>query len=290
MLRALGPVLLVSALSLSACSKPHEANEQPETTSGATEAPPAKSVAADTAEKGGTSIEAVQPRIAYDYQYGFRLPTDAIGSVQDEHVALCDRVGPAACRVVSLERSQTTGSEVLASLKLQVEADKARAFGAALVKSVDGAGGKAVDTSIKATDLSKDMVDTEARIKAKEAVIERLTTILRTRTGSVDQLVSAERAIGDAQQELDSARAWLAEAQSRVAMSTIEIGYSSTGVAGGSLSKVGSAIGDSAELFTTSLGALLRLLVMIAPWAALAGIGLWARLRYLRWRSARDAV
>lgn len=277
MFRAFWPVLLIPAIALSACSK------APTNGDSAPASPPAADVA-------GKTKDAIQPRIAYDYHYGFRLPTDAVGGVQEQHVALCDRAGAGVCRVIGMERSQTRGDEVFASLKLQIAAEKARSFGASLIGAVDGAKGKVTDTSIKATDLSKDMVDTAARIKAKEAVVDRLTTILRTRTGNVDQLVTAERAIGDAQEQLDAARAWMAEAQSRVTMSTIEIDYQSTGVAGGAFAKLGNAFGTSAELFTSSLSALIQFLIILAPWLALAGLALLGRARFRRWQARRQAV
>lgn len=224
------------------------------------------------------------PQIAYSYRYRFRLATDAVPRAQDAHVRMCDQLGPARCRVVEMARSAADGDYVHGSLKLQVAAPIARAFGGRLVAAVAGEGGETVDRGITGEDLSKQIVDTAARIRIKEALVDRLTVLLQTRSGNIAQAVEAERAVNAAQEELEQARAWLTEMRGRVAMSNFEIGYASGApLAGG---RIGSAFDEVGELFGTSVALIVRLVAALAPWALLAGLAWWAG-RVIRRRRAR---
>ena len=258
------------------------------------EAAPAARAAGAPGQAPAPETEAIAPalpRIAYVYRYNFRLPGAELARVQDAHLAICDRLGPARCRVLDMKREAGEAEYASGSLKLQVAAADARRVGAALGEPVVKAGGTLADSGIAAEDLSKQMIDTGARIRAKEQVILRLTEILRTRTGTVEQLVAAEKAISEAQEELDAARAWLAEMRVRVATSTVEIGYQSGSPAGGGFwNPVRDAFGSAAGMLGMSLAALVLAVVTLGPWALLiAAIVLALRSRRLRrwWRRVR---
>lgn len=231
------------------------------------------------------------PQIAYSYTYGYRLGAGDIAIVQRRHTALCDALGPTRCRVASLKRESGDGEFVRAELSLLVDARIARAFGERLDTAVTGAGGSATSRGIEAEDLSKDVVDTAAKIRGKEALSERLLLLLRNRTGKVGELVEAERAYAAAQEELDAARSWLAEMQGRVSMSRIDISYaSSIPVGGGALRPLRDSLAESGQVFGRSLAALLTFTLILLPWALLFGAALFAvrRLRrHLGWRWPR---
>jgi hypothetical protein len=243
------------------------------------------------AAKGGeaatTPLTVTLPQIAYDYKYSFRLPTDRVASTQQAHIASCDKLGLARCQLVSSESSSGGGSA--ASLKLRVASDVARRFGASLVDSVAKAGGRAVDQSISAEDVSKEISDTNARIRQRELLVQRLTQILQSRTGKVSELVEAERSVAAAQEELDHAKAWLTQLQGRVAMSDVEIDYAAAVVDGPDQGPLGETIGQSWWFFTSALYAILRLLIFLAPWAVI-GSGIFIGVRAVRRRSTEPAA
>jgi len=56
-----------------------------------------------------SAIAVTVPRIAYTYGYSFRLDRDRIAMVQERHLALCRRLGPALCRVTAMQRGGTLG-------------------------------------------------------------------------------------------------------------------------------------------------------------------------------------
>lgn len=244
----------------------------------AMEPPPAPGApsSAETPAGTGTSVEVAMPEIAYTYRYTFRLSSEAVADLQEKHLALCQSLGPARCRVVDMRRSASSGDYVEGALKLQVAAPIAGEFGKRLVGAAAEEGGETIDRGISAEDLSKQIVDTAARIRTKEALVERLTALLETRSGNIAQAVEAERAINAAQEELEQARAWLVEMRGRVAMSTFEIGYTSEGPLPGAVGDpLRDAFGSVGDLFGRSLALIITLVAAVLPWALLALLIWW---------------
>jgi len=278
-------MVLPALLTLAGCSSPDR-----HAGSGAADrstAEPAVAPAATTPPRDGASpaaIKIVLPQIAYTYRYEFRLSAAAVATVQQRHLALCDRLGPARCHVISMDRTTIGPDGAISggSLKLAVEAGLARAFGERLAATAAQAGGTQGASSIAAEDLSKQIVDTEARLRAKQALAERLMEVLRTRNGPVADLVAAERAVADVEEEIDAARSWLAEARGRVAMSTFELGYVSDGQAG-LFRPLRESLSSMGGLFTGSLGVLAIALAVVLPWAVLGGL-VYLGVRMLRRR------
>lgn len=275
--------LLFALLLVAGCSEPGGETPiaEPLAYDVAEQAPaePASPGARGTDATTGTAVEIAMPEIAYTYRYIFRLSSDAVAEVQERHLGLCQSLGPARCRVVDMRRSASSGDYVEGSLKLQVAAPVAREFGDRLVNVAAEDGAETIDRSISAEDLSKQMVDTAARIRTKEALVDRLTTLLETRSGNIAQAVEAERAINAAQEELEQARAWLTEMRGRVAMSTFEIGYTSaTPLAGGVSDPLRDALGSMGDLFGRSLALIITLIAALLPWAILGLLIWWAAL------------
>ncbi len=221
-----------------------------------------------------TSVPTAQPRIAYSYTLGYRLGTGEIGGVQAKHIALCDKMGAAKCRIKSMQRESSDGEFVTANLVIVVDSKIARAFQTDLDKAVEAAGGESSSRAINAEDLSKQMVDTAARIKAKQALADRLMTLLQNRSGKVGELVEAERAFAEAQEELEAARSWMAEMQARVAMSDMTITYNSTSPSGSGLWRpIRDAFGEAGQILGESISFMLRFVVGVLPWLlGLAGL------------------
>jgi Domain of unknown function (DUF4349) len=233
-------------------------------------------------------VPAAAPQIAYSYTYGYRLSEDDIGAVQQKHIALCDKLGAARCRVVSMKRAANDGEFVEASLSLQVDAKIARSFGQTLDKAVSDTGGETSSRDIEAEDLSKQMVDTAARIRAKEALTDRLLLLLKNRTGKVGELVEAERAFADAQEELDAARTWMAEMQQRVALSKIEISYNGRSPSGGGLwQPVRDSLAAAGQILGSSIGVLIGFILAVLPWLLLLSGLIWLSRRFGWFRNIR---
>lgn len=219
-----------------------------------------------------SAVAVTVPRIAYTYGYSFRAERERITAVQENHLALCRRLGPALCRVTAMQRGGTSDTDAGASLKLQVAASLAERFGGNLVAIAGAGGGETVDRSIAAEDLSRQMIDSEARIRTREVLIQRLTSLLQTRSGNIAQAVEAERAINTAQEELEAARAALADMSGRVAMSAVEIAYVARGPAPASTNPVGEAFDHVASIAASSIGAMILIVGIALPWAMVGGL------------------
>lgn len=275
-----------SALAVTACSPASNSG-------GGTTAPPDASRAVATedvaADGAGSDAKTVPlavslPQLAYSYKLGYRLPGDKVAAAQEAHRAQCERMGPARCQLLALTNSAADNVQGSATLKLRVASTDARSFSVAATKAVSDAGGRAIDTNVTAEDVSKDIVDAQARIAQRELLVSRLIEILRTRTGKVAELVEAERSVAEAQEELDKAKAWLNELRGRVAMSDFEINYTAIAAnasAGNTGNQLWEAIVSSGAGFVIGLRTLLMLLIYLLPWALLA-IPL-----FLLWRTAR---
>ena len=284
-------VIGAAFLALAACSKAPDAVSVEKLATYDVEPSAAAPVKSASAANSPQPIAVAIPQMAYSYKYAFRLAGDAIAGAQQTHIALCDRLGPARCQVLALDSGKSDDMASTGTLKLRVQSSIARRFGQQLQDSIAKAGGRALSSSIAAEDVSKDIVDTEARLRQRTLLVERLTDILRTRTGKVSELVEAERSVAAAQEEIDQAKGWLGELRGRVVMSTIEIGYQAVAADPGSpRSGLAEAVVGSWSTFTMGIAAILRTLIFLAPWALMAGLSVlgWRGLGF-RLRRTRDA-
>ena len=126
-----------------------------------------------------------------------------------------------------------------------------------------------------------------AQREAADAVHARLTEVLRTHNGKVGELVEAERSVAAAQEEIDQARGWLGELQARVAMSTIDVNYAAIAPQPVPVSNtIGDSVAASATSVVTAFGGLLRMAILLTPWALFAALAWFALRRFIpRWPS-----
>lgn len=241
---------------------------------------------------GTSAIPVAVPQIAYSFTLGYRLPAAAIAGAQQAHIDLCNRLGP-RCQLVAMQRASGDDGTESAHLKLRIASAIAQQASTDLTTAVGKAGGRAVDTQISAEDVSKDLVDTDARLRQREILVGRLTEMLRGRQGKVGELVEAERSVAQAQQELDQAKGWLGELRRRVAYSDLSISYApvTAPVAAptrqGFLGQIGDAIAQSGAAVASTGRTLLLLVIYLAPWAMIAALLLLATRPLLRrWRHA----
>jgi hypothetical protein len=220
------------------------------------------------------------PKIAYSYGFSFRLPSLNLKALQERHADLCEQMGPTQCRILSMEQSDSDQRIASGSLQLAVAAPRARSFGKQLASSAERADGELAGTSIDGEDLSKDIVDTEARLRARVVLRDRLMEVLATRRGSVKELVEAERGVAQVNEEIDQARSWLAEMRSRVEFSRVDIQYEAIAATrSGFADPITQAWEETGPTFGSIIALLLRLVTVMVPlgligWALFAA---WKR-------------
>lgn len=235
--------------------------------------------ASETISAGG-EIPVGMPQVAYRYAYGFRLPSDAIRPLQERHADMCEAKGPDVCRIISMDQAENEGDYAYGSLTLAVRARDARSFGKDLANASGKVDGELVSSSIEGEDLSKRIVDTEARLRARSVLRDRLMEVLRNRRGTVSELVAAERGVAQVNEEIDQAQSWLAEMRGRVAYSNMTVTYESGKPAiGGFAQPIRNAWNSLGGIFGTMISILIVLLAVLVPLGLLAwlGVKVWRR-------------
>jgi hypothetical protein len=230
--------------------------------------------------EGNTAESAPEPadtaQIAYSYSYGYRVDADQIVELQQRHAALCEKMGVRRCRVLNLSNAASDG-EGYGELQLRVAASEARAFGTALDDATEGLDAEQVSFGLDGEDLTESIIDTEAHLGSRRVLRDRLMEVLRTRQGSVADLVAAERAVAEVNEEIDSAASRLAELRNRVRMSAVSIDY------GPNIAV--SSLGFSRPISTalSSVGSTLGVTIAAIIYIAVALVPVIAFLLLLRW-------
>ena len=237
------------------------------------------------ATQAGDEASARAPQIAYTYSYGFRVAGEAIPALQQRHADLCESKGPSVCRIISMGNSGGEGDYAQGRLELDVAAPKARPFSRELEAIAKEDGGTPVSASIAGEDLSKQIVDTQARLRARILLRDRLTEILATRKGSVAELVEAERGVAQVNEEIDQAQSWLAEMKGRVSFSRMTVDYSSAAPGSGSfLGPIRDAFGSLGAILGTVIAGLIIVITALIPIGIVVTGIVWAVRRIRRYR------
>lgn len=266
-----------STIALAACSEAPDGSGASE--SAAYDGPAMQAEVAPSADASAPlpdlgALEVSLPKLAYTYDYAFRTGGEALGELQRRHADLCEQQGPASCRILGMTKSGEDADEMTGELQLAVATQHARAFGALLEKEATSADAQQISAEIATEEMSKAIVDTEAQLRARTELRDRLMEVLRTRRGSVEELVAAERSVAQVNQEIDQARSWLREMQGRIAFSRINIRYESGApVANDFLAPIQAAVGSLGSILGFVIAALIVFGAVFGPIAGLVWLG-----------------
>lgn len=211
-------------------------------------------------------------QIAYSYGYGFRIDAESIAKLQERHVALCEKMAP-ACRIIRTSQSRTDSWDGFGEVEMEVAADRAATLVDALVAPAEELGGTLVSSERQGEDLSDQIIDTEARLKSRLLLRDKLTVILQNNRGSVEELVKAESEVAKVNEEIDAVRSRLENYRGRIRYSDVKIQYEpafgKTQVGfvrpvAKALRSVGSTLGVSVAAIVYALTALLPVALLLA--------------------------
>jgi hypothetical protein len=172
---------------------------------------------------------------------------------------MCESLGPSNCQIVQMTSSGEIDEDIRGELQLAVAADKARGFAKLLSAAASEADAEAFRANIQGEELSKSIVDTEARLRSRIALRDRLLEVLETRRGKVEELVEAERSVAAVNEEIDAAQSWLREQQGRVAFSRMTITYETANPGGSFIDPIKGALGSLGSIF----GILIAVLIVL---------------------------
>lgn len=224
------------------------------------------------------------PRIAYTYSVTYDFDQRTVATVQGQQLALCRKLGPAHCLVMtsSLNTPGPDDKFVTDQAVLLIDARMVSQMNQRLDALATAGGARIASHQVEAEDVTRQVINTDARVRAKQALAERLLAIIRSGKGQVGELVQAERAYATTQEELDAARAEQANLAQRVAMSRMTITYRFSEMPG-DRSPILRSLASASGTLSTSIAALITLTIGGLPWLV---IGLLA-LALLRWIAVR---
>lgn len=248
-------------------------------------APPASSAPASSGGSQPPAAPAPQAaRIAYVYRYGLELPVDQVPALMTRHEQACAAAGAAVCQVIG-SRSQRFGRDQL-SAQLEIRATPAyvTTFRGRLGGDAEQAGGRVALQATDSEDLTRSLVDTEARMSALTTLRDRLQQLLASRSGPLDQVLATERELARVQGELDATRSSLEVMRGRVATSRLVIQYSALGrlAPDSAFRPVSEALSNALAVFMTGIAALILFFAGALPFLIVGVPLVWFILRWRR--------
>lgn len=252
-------------------------------------APPASPPA--PGEPSGPVVGAA-PMLAYVYGVTLEVPSRGVRPIMTTHEQACLTAGPRVCQVINSSVNANGEDSVFGQVTLRAEPRWLETFRKGLEGQAKEAGGRVREESVSSEDLTRQIVDTTARLNAQKTLRDRLQQILRTRPGRLADLLETERELARVQGEIDSAESQLAVMRERVAMSILNLGYQSkpSAVTGGAFAPVTDALTEFFSIVMQGIGVIIRLIALLIP-VALVVVPLgWLLLRWRRVRKAKKAT
>lgn len=264
---------------------------------GAAPAAPTDMVDNQSAKIGGGGAAGAQPgapvagaMLAYTYNAGLTVPFEHVRALQAAHEKVCVDAGPAVCQVIGSRINQPREDVIEGGLELRARPDFARDFAATLEGDTAKLKGR-IEQSRTSDDLTRAIIDTEAQLRAKTTLRDRLQALLRDRPGRLSDLLETEQALANVQQEIDAAQSYLAQMRQRVATSQVNIAYMTlpSAIGGGAFDPLGDAITGFFANMSESLAGIITFLSFLIPWLlVLVPLG-WLVLRGAKWVLSRRA-
>lgn len=227
--------------------------------------------------------------LAYTYAMALEIPSERLPGVMDRHVQACQAAGPRLCQLIGSNRTGDPESYMEGYVSLRGEPAWLNNFKAGMAQQADEAGGRIVQQSTASEDLTRQIVDTEARLRAQTALRDRLQQLLRSRPGRLADLLEVERELARVQGEIDAVQSALAVMRTRVAMSELTLTYRSAPrpVGSDTFEPLRQAFANFLGIIVGGFAAIITLIAVLIPFAiVLVPLG-WLLLRWRKNRGGR---
>ena len=208
------------------------------------------------------------PMLAYSYARSIETPGNALAAVVESHAAACRQAGPTTCMVVNISQSGLGEDWANANLSLKAAPAWSEAFLGGLSAGLESQKSRITSASEYAEDLSTQIIDTDARLKAKVTLRNRLQALLTDRPSELKDLLALESELARVQADIDSTTSVLAALRQRVAMSNINLSYSARqSPASRSVWRpLSDAFGGFFGHFAGALAAIVTTIAVLLPW------------------------
>ena len=224
--------------------------------------------------------------LAYRYNYSYQLPAKAVVKTAKTHAELCQKAGPSQCQLLSSSSSQHSETNSFARLSLRVAPNWLDTFTGEVSKSISEEDGVLKDSGVSAEDLTRSILDTDARLNALRTLRIRLQKLLETKNADLKDLLALERELSRVQGQIESTTSQLNVLRKRVSMSVIDINYQSKPVAVSreTVSPIGRALKDFIGNISYGIASVINVIAYILPWFILIIPVLWLMRRFWRRR------
>lgn len=252
----------------------------------ANSAPPAEAPAPQPGQAQQPAGPAPVLYLAYSYAVGLEIPSQRLSSVMDHHVQACQQAGPRLCQLIGSNRSGDPESYLEGYVSLRGEPVWLRTFMGGLSAEAAEAGGRVIAQSTNTEDLTRSIVDTEARLRALTSLRDRLEQLLRSRPGRLSDLLEVERELARVQGELDATQSNLAVMRTRVSMSELTLSYRSAPrpVGSDTFRPLRDALAGFLGVVVGGFATIIYLIAGLLPFVIVIVPVVWG---LLRWRKAR---
>lgn len=234
--------------------------------------------------------------LAYRYDYSVRLPGEGLADLHGAHVAACEAAGLNQCQVIHASTQNAGTENARANLRLRAAPAWIARFREGLAAELQGAGGTVISEQTGVEDLTTQIVDGEARLRARIALRDRLQAMLEQREARLEELIQVERELARVQADIESRESLIAALRLRVSMSELSVTYHPqlTPASASNFDPVRDAIDSMSRVFAESLATMIGFLAGLLPWLVLIIPGAWLIRRWVRKglerRRARKAV
>ncbi len=240
-------------------------------------------------ESGAQGADPAGVYLAYRYGFGLVMPSSAIKPTADKHRQICRDAGPSKCQITGSNSNNYSKTDIRAKLSLRAEPDWLQAFVTGMKADIAEVDGRIESENTSVEDLTRAILDTDARLKAQKTLRTRLENLLKTRDAKLPDLLALERELARVQGEIESATANLKALRARVSMSVVNLNYTSERVAvsRSSVAPIGDALKDFVGIVSSGLAGVIRFLAFMLPWMIFIIIPGLFILRWL-WRRRRQ--
>ncbi len=173
-------------------------------------------------------LKLTAPQLAYDYNYAVQAPPAAVPMLVRMHEDACAAAGATVCQVVGADTRQEGKDDVAGRLEIRAAPEWIKGFRARIEEDVKAAHGTLSSSAVGTEDLSRSIVDTEAALRAKKTLRDRMQNLLATHKGKLDDLVELEQQVANVQGEIDAAQSELEVMKTRVVTAKLVVEYRST--------------------------------------------------------------
>lgn len=227
--------------------------------------------------------------LAYSYAMGLEVPSDRLSNVMDRHIETCQTAGPRLCQLIGSNRYGDPESQMQGNVSLRAEPAWLQTFMSGINADAEQAGGRLMSRSVNSEDLTRQIVDTEARLRALTSLRDRLQALLRDRPGRLSDLLEVERELARVQAELDGITSSLAVMRTRVAMSQLDLSYQSAprSVGSDTFRPLRDAFANFLNIVVIGFAAIIGIIAALIPIAVVVIPVAWLLLRWRRARGGR---